>query len=560
MCCLNPDCDQPLNPDSHLYCQHCGTLLSPIFHGHYRINRRLGRGGFGITYLAEDLDKLNESCVVKQLAPRSQGTQAQQKATQLFADEAKQLQQLGKHPQIPRLEAYFWENNAFYLVQEFIEGADLLRELELHGPFNEEKIRAVLLNLLPVLQFVHENQVIHRDVKPENIMRRHEDDQLVLIDFGVAKRVTTALGNRTGTTIGSYGYAAPEQMEGGKATPATDLYGLGATCFHLMSGVNPWDLWKRQGYGWVQGWRNHVSYGPSGVLGRVLDQLLLEDPHQRYPSAALVLNDLKQQPQPAPSLSPQPVSPAPVTMPTLLVQPLPPPLQTPVIPNPPAHPSANPPAHPPAHSRTSPASSSASSSPQPDGHGQTPPIPWRWLILFMLQAIPLGVALALMPVNIPPAALVVGSLALAGVEAFSVWASVVAGVLGIWMSAQFFVTDGLVLDTRRFGLWISAIGSGWLMTWSVARTYGGAAIALTLGWLILVGVVLARLVNWGAFSPEILVSLTLGGGYLGIWVGAGTWAGHRLRTKVGRFSAFLVLITILGCGLSMGWSLGVNAR
>lgn len=290
--CLNPNCPNPQNPDEQKFCLSCGTGLTPLLRGRYRVVSALGGGEFGRTYLAEDIDKLNENCVVKQLAPRVQEAWVLQKATQLFEQEAKRLQQLGKHPQIPTLYAYFGENNYLYLVQEFIEGNNLLQELEREGVFDEVKIRELLHDLLPVLSSVHSQQVIHRDIKPANIIRRQSDRKLVLIDFGAAKQITATIMAGTGTIIGSLGYAPFEQMHEGEAYPSSDLHGLGATCFNLMTQISPQSLWQVQGYDWVQHWQQHLKYPISNELEQILNKLLSENPYHRYQSADEVLKDL----------------------------------------------------------------------------------------------------------------------------------------------------------------------------------------------------------------------------------------------------------------------------
>ncbi|MFN6527559.1 serine/threonine-protein kinase [Nostoc sp. ChiSLP03a] len=290
ICCLNPACHNPPNPDGTMFCSNCGVGLV-VLRNRYRPIKSLGGGGFGKTYLAEDIDKLNEHCVIKQFAPQVQGTDALNKATELFEQEAKRLQQLGKHLKIPTLLAYFEQDNRLYLVQEFINGQNLLTELQQQGIFNEQKIRELLLDLLDILKTVHQYKVIHRDIKPENIIR-HSDGKLVLIDFGASKQLTATVMTQVGTTIGSFGYAPLEQMEGGEAYPASDLYSIGATCFHLLSGIHPWELWKRQGYGWVASWRQHLQQSVSQNLGRMLDKLLQEEFQQRYQSAEEVLQDL----------------------------------------------------------------------------------------------------------------------------------------------------------------------------------------------------------------------------------------------------------------------------
>ncbi|MBD2139304.1 SUMF1/EgtB/PvdO family nonheme iron enzyme [Anabaena sp. FACHB-1237] len=313
ICCLNPDCYNPPVPNTEKFCPNCGTALM-ILRNRYRPIKRLGGGGFGKTYLAEDIDNLNGKCVIKQLAPNTQNTYALKKATELFEEEAKRLKNL-EHPQIPKLQAYFNQDNRLYLIQDFIAGEDLLTELNNQGNFTEQKIRELLLSLLPVLQIVHDQKIIHRDIKPENIMRRHSDGRLFLIDFGASKEVQGTV--KPGTKIGSYGYAAIEQMEDREVYPASDLFSIGASCFHLLTGVYPGNLWNRQGYSWTNNWRSHLPQPVTVELGKILDKLLQLEYQSRYQSATEVLRVLQTPPQP----KPQP--------------PQPPKIQTPIKPQPP---------------------------------------------------------------------------------------------------------------------------------------------------------------------------------------------------------------------------------
>ncbi|MBD2437207.1 protein kinase domain-containing protein [Nostoc sp. FACHB-110] len=303
-CCLNPGCDNPPYPNGVKFCSKCGFYLI-VLRNRYRPIKSLGGGGFGKTYLAEDIDKLNELCVIKQFAPQAQGTASLNKATELFEQEAKRLHQLGKHPQIPTLLAYFNEDNRLYLVQELIEGQNLLEELQQQGTFNEQKVKELLLDLLGILKTVHQHKVIHRDIKPDNIIRRN-DGKLVLIDFGASKQLTATVITQLGTSIGTFGYVPLEQMQGGEAYPASDLYSVGATCFHLLSGIPPWELWQRQGYGWVFSWRQHLQQRVSEEFGCWLDKLLQIEQQQRYQSAEEVLQALNSQP----IQGTQPVSPS----------------------------------------------------------------------------------------------------------------------------------------------------------------------------------------------------------------------------------------------------------
>ena len=306
--CLNPSCPSPQNPASTNFCRTCGAKL--LLKERYRTLKPIGQGGFGKTFLAVDEDKPSQPCcVIKQFFPQAQGTNTVQKAAELFTQEAVRLDELGKHPQIPELLAYFSQDSQQYLVQEFIDGKDLAHELAENGVFNEAQVRSLLNDLLPVLQFVHQHQVIHRDIKPENIIRRHRDSQLVLVDFGASKVATGTSLARTGTAIGSAGYSAPEQNIG-RAVFASDIYGLGVTCIHLLTERHPFDLFDANEGIWV--WRDACSQPVSVALGRILDKMLESAINRRYQSAAEVLRDLNSQMPPivvkpqTPTLPPTP--------------------------------------------------------------------------------------------------------------------------------------------------------------------------------------------------------------------------------------------------------------
>ncbi len=263
----------------------------------------IGQGGFGRTFLAVDEDKPSKPrCVIKQFFPQAQGTQNIQKAVELFEQEAVRLDSLGKHPQIPELLGYFSQDGQQYLVQEFVDGQNLAQVLEAEGAFSETQIRDLLNNLLPVVEFIHSRNVIHRDIKPENIIRsttsyqeETRQGQLFLVDFGAAKYATGTALARTGTVIGSAGYAAPEQA-GGKAVFSSDLYSLGVTCIHLLTQAEPFDLYSFSEATWV--WRDYLNAPVSHQLGQVLDKMLEMAINRRYQSAAKVLNDLNRQPTP----------------------------------------------------------------------------------------------------------------------------------------------------------------------------------------------------------------------------------------------------------------------
>ncbi|HEY9849914.1 MAG TPA: bifunctional serine/threonine-protein kinase/formylglycine-generating enzyme family protein [Leptolyngbyaceae cyanobacterium] len=297
--CLNPNC-QFSNPSLTKFCQRCGNKL--LLADHYRAIRYIGEGGFGRTFEAVDEHRFDTKCVIKQFLPQMQGSAALQKATELFKQEAMRLRDLGKHPQIPDLLAFFEQDNRFYLVQEFIDGQDLLKELQQRGKFSEQQVRKLLVELLPVLEFIHNQNVIHRDIKPDNIIRSN-NGSLVLIDFGVSKQLSATVLTKMGTITGTPGYAAPEQMHG-HVSPASDLYSLAVTCIRLLTGClleernGVWidKLFDPMQMKWV--WRRQ-NVSVSNELAKLLDKMLLFPVGERYQSAAEVLK----------ALNPSPVSP-----------------------------------------------------------------------------------------------------------------------------------------------------------------------------------------------------------------------------------------------------------
>ncbi|QIZ71162.1 serine/threonine-protein kinase [Oxynema aestuarii] len=297
--CLNPACQKPYNPDNAKFCLSCRSLLS--LKNHYRALEPLGEGGMGRTFLAVDEDRLNARCVIKQLLPAPEiqsNSQAMAKATELFEQEARQLLQLGdRHPQIPSLLAYFEQEKRLYLIQQLIEGADLLTQLQRRGPFDEAQIRALLFELLPAIQFIHDSGVIHRDLKPSNIIQTSPEPggqtRLVLIDFGISKSLSETGLAKTGTRTGTEGYAPIEQLRGGRAYPASDLYSLGVTCLQLLCGAPPSQLYDPIALRWV--WREVLRRQGRDVgdaIAYILDKMVAEAIASRYPSANDVLQDL----------------------------------------------------------------------------------------------------------------------------------------------------------------------------------------------------------------------------------------------------------------------------
>ncbi|MEM6399251.1 MAG: serine/threonine-protein kinase [Cyanobacteria bacterium P01_D01_bin.116] len=287
--CLNPRCEKPQNTKDCQFCVICGTKL--LLKERYRAIKPIGQGGFGRTLLAIDEDKSSKPpCVIKQLLPQAQGTNNTQKAADLFAQEALRLDRLGRHNQIPDLIDYFTQEEHQYLVQEYIDGHNLLQILAEQGNFNETKIYELLNSLLPVLEFIHKNEVIHRDIKPENIIRSRKGE-LFLVDFGAAKVVTGTAMLQTGTSIGTPEFVAPEQSRG-KAIYSSDLYSLGTTCIYLLTGISPFELFDISENSWV--WQQYlVDNQVSDKLSFILDKLIPYATSRRYKSALEVLDDIK---------------------------------------------------------------------------------------------------------------------------------------------------------------------------------------------------------------------------------------------------------------------------
>jgi formylglycine-generating enzyme required for sulfatase activity len=307
--CLNPDCLQQ-NPPKTIFCQRCGSKL--VLQERYRGVRVIGEGGFGRTFLAVDEQRLDTPCVIKQFLPQQSGSAALEKATELFKQEAFRLRDLGKHSHIPDLLAFFPQEGRLYLIQEFIEGKNLLDELQQKGKFSESEVKQILVELLPILQFVHDNKVIHRDIKPENIIRSSQTGALFLIDFGVSKEVGGSVLSRVGTITGTLGYAPPEQMRG-KVFPNSDLYSLAVTCIRLLTGYFQKDdgddlIFDSMRMQWI--WKQYVAV--SQELEIVLDKMLQDLPINRFQSANEVLSALQIQEVPANIIVPQlPVYPNP---------------------------------------------------------------------------------------------------------------------------------------------------------------------------------------------------------------------------------------------------------
>jgi len=311
------------NSSTNRFCCECGQQLplavGKILEKRYRIVSHLGQGGFGRTYLAEDLHRFNERCVLKEFAPQVQSAPELQKAKELFEREAGALHKL-HHPQLPG----FWELfqadigggvGCLFLVQDYVEGQTYFDLFKSGKQFSEAEVVQFLYQMLPILSYIHSKGVIHRDISPDNIILRTSDQLPVLIDFGGVKQIAaTAISNFTSfgvlqTRLGKKGYAPEEQLRQAQVFFNSDLYSLGVTALVLLTGKEPQNLYDTYKGFWR--WGQQISMTPQ--LQAVLQKMLAHKPGDRFASADEVLQSLQSQalvplsPLPDSNISPMPL-------------------------------------------------------------------------------------------------------------------------------------------------------------------------------------------------------------------------------------------------------------
>ena len=273
-----------------------GTLIN----NRYLIQKVLGQGGFGRTYLAFDTQRFGEACVLKEFLPATTQEDIIRKSKELFEREAKVLYQI-QHPQIPKFLALLTESQRLFIAQEYIDGKTysqiLYKRLSEKGrPFSETEVRAWLLDMLPVLEYIHERNIIHRDISLDNVMLPHNQSKPVLIDFGVVKEKFTQILSAEslnsqysvhGSIVGKIGYSPPEQMRLGHCYPSSDIYAVAVSAVVLLTGKMPYLLiddslkWR---------WRSYVNI--SNSLARILEKMLAEVSTERYQSAKEVIFEI----------------------------------------------------------------------------------------------------------------------------------------------------------------------------------------------------------------------------------------------------------------------------
>ncbi|ACB52299.1 serine/threonine protein kinase [Crocosphaera subtropica ATCC 51142] len=271
--------------------------MSLLLNNRYQVIETLGKGGFGETFLAIDTHMPSErKCVIKQLKPAVQSPVIPDWLKERFAKEAAILEELGeKHPQIPTLYAYFSEGGDFYLVQEWIEGETLTQIHQRQGNLSPNQVREILIGILPVLDYIHSRRIIHRDIKPDNIIIRSHDKKPVLIDFGIVKETVATMIHGDGNTpysvgLGTPGYMASEQAAG-RPLNSSDLYSLGLTMVFLLTGKTPQYLATDPNTGEVL-WRKEAPDIQSNV-GNVIDRAVRFHPRDRFSTAKEMLEALQ---------------------------------------------------------------------------------------------------------------------------------------------------------------------------------------------------------------------------------------------------------------------------
>lgn len=271
--------------------------MSILLNNRYQIIRSLGSGGFGETFIAEDTQMPSlRRCVIKQLKPIHNNPQIYQLVQQRFQREAAILEELGgSNNQIPALYAYFQLNELFYLVQEYIEGDTLTAKVRKQGVLSESAVRELLVTLLPVLEYIHSKGIVHRDIKPDNIILRHHDAKPVLIDFGAVRETMGTVINSQGSLassiiIGTPGYMPSEQAMG-RPVYASDLYSLGITIIYLLTGKQPQEVETDPHTGEII-WHSHLL-NISSTIRFVIDKAIAYHPRDRFASAREMLQALQ---------------------------------------------------------------------------------------------------------------------------------------------------------------------------------------------------------------------------------------------------------------------------
>ncbi|MEG4106228.1 bifunctional serine/threonine-protein kinase/ABC transporter substrate-binding protein [Microcoleus sp. S13_C5] len=276
-------------------CLNPGEILAE----RYIIIAQLGQGGFARTYTAQDLQNPeNPPCVIKEIPfPESENPQVLERARRRFQREARALSRLGNDSRIPELFNSFEENGNFYLVQEYIQGTPLSQELVQGQQWTEEDVITLLREILEILNFIHQANVIHRDITPSNLIRLTQYRKIALIDFGAVREISTLTSSSTGEivtsqAIGTEGYMPAEQYNPQSAPrPYNDIYAVGIIAIQALTGRHPRNLPQDPENCQII-WDYLTSEPVSDGLTNILNTMVRFHFQQRYQSATEVLEAL----------------------------------------------------------------------------------------------------------------------------------------------------------------------------------------------------------------------------------------------------------------------------
>lgn len=275
--------------------QLMNAMTGQLIQGRYQLIKDLKRGAFGKLYLAEDRQQPDQPrpCVIKQLQPNLSNPTLVEEARGRLRREIEVMQKLSAHPLIPSLLDGFEEEQKFYIVEEFIEGQDLSQEIIRGNRWSEGLVMALLHQVLEVLAFIHQHSVIHRNIKPSNLIRRTGDRKIIPVDFGSLKEIETLAINPQGqigtAAIGTPGYVPIEQL-GGKPRFNSDIYALGMTAIQALTGVPPRELERDPKTGQTL-WHHLAPVNPK--LAQILDKMVRSDYQERYQQATEAIADLR---------------------------------------------------------------------------------------------------------------------------------------------------------------------------------------------------------------------------------------------------------------------------
>lgn len=293
--CLHPTCPSPQNPETQKVCCTCGTKL--LLKSRHRATQLSSDGKFvrtfqGVDTVTAQAITIKQICIPPEILRESP---KKQKIIALFNKTAQSLHQLAEVATLHTPLDFSVAGNGLYLIEAVVAGETVAQRVRTQGPLNEKQLRKLLEDLLPALQALHDNQLLHRDIRPETIVFDHQQGKFLLTDLGIPQLVAESLQGDI-PSIGEYlvgdpNYSAPEQIKG-QAAPTSDIYSLGVVCLQVLTAIDPMDLIDSQGIGWD--YQSYLMANPiSPQLLRVIDQMAAPSPLDRYVRAEEALTDLK---------------------------------------------------------------------------------------------------------------------------------------------------------------------------------------------------------------------------------------------------------------------------